>query len=75
MNSDDRSPLARAMGLVHRIIASSLMLALPAVGGIWLDRRLETFPLLLILGVVLGVLSAGWNFYSLIVALSEDESK
>ncbi len=32
-------------------------------GGIWLDRRLETAPLFLLIGLVLTFLSVGYEFY------------
>jgi F0F1-type ATP synthase assembly protein I len=46
--------MAVAMAWVHQIITISLMMALPALGGYWLDERWGTKPWLVICGAVLG---------------------
>ncbi len=53
-NSDDRSPLAIAMEWSARLMGISLEMALPAGGGVWLDLRLGTSPVFVILGAMLG---------------------
>ena len=53
-SSDDRSPIARALGIVSRLTAIGLEMALPGLGGCGLDRWLGTTPLLLFVGVLLG---------------------
>jgi F0F1-type ATP synthase assembly protein I len=44
-------------------IVGSLMVFL--VGGIWLDRRLGTQPLFVLVGMVLAFISIGYNLYEL----------
>ncbi len=55
--------MARAMGLATQVTNIGLMMALPGLGGYWLDGRMGTGPLWLILGVFLGV---GTGVYSLV---------
>jgi len=48
MNSpDERSPIARGMEMVARVMAASLMMVLPGLGGQWLDRQLGSSWLVL----------------------------
>ncbi len=54
-DSDDRPPMVRGMEWASRVTAISLEMVLPALGGVWIDRKLGTVPLFLILGVVLGL--------------------
>ena len=53
-NDDQRSSLAAGLGWASRITNIGLQLALPPLGGMWLDKRWGTAPWLLILGAVLG---------------------
>jgi F0F1-type ATP synthase assembly protein I len=55
---DDRSPFAVAMEWSARLTTISMELVLPALGGYWLDQRLGTRVLFLILGVMLGFVAA-----------------
>jgi hypothetical protein len=55
---DDRSPLALAYQWSARITSISLELLLPMLIGLWLDQRWGTLPLLLIVGVILGFVTA-----------------
>jgi ATP synthase protein I len=50
----------RALGLVSGLgFAIAVPLVLLAAGGVWLDGRLGTSPLFLLVGIVLGLVSAG----------------
>jgi F0F1-type ATP synthase assembly protein I len=55
---DDRSPFALAYEWSARMTSISLELIVPTLLGYWLDRRWGTLPLLLIVGVVLGFVTA-----------------
>jgi F0F1-type ATP synthase assembly protein I len=55
---DDRSSFASAYMWSARITSISLELVIPVLIGYWLDYRWGTLPLLLIVGVVLGFLTA-----------------
>ena len=51
---DDRSPFAAALEWSTRLTAIGLEMALPAGGGYWLDHRIDTAPVFVILGAMLG---------------------
>ena len=55
---DDRPPFALAMEWTSRVTAISLEMVLPALIGYWLDQRLGTSVLFLVLGVMLGFVTA-----------------
>jgi len=73
-DGDDRSPMARAAGLASQVITASLSMALPALGGAWLDKRIGTGPAFLIVGLVLGLSSGTWQIVKL-AQLSEKPTK
>jgi F0F1-type ATP synthase assembly protein I len=52
--SDDRSPMTLAIEWSTRLTAIGLEMALPAAAGHWLDLRLGTSPVFVILGAMLG---------------------
>ena len=62
MNDERRGPqpIAAAMEWVAKITTVGLEMALPAIGGGWLDRRLGTSYWALI-GVALGVTVGIWH--------------
>lgn len=55
---DDRSPFALAYQWSARITSISLELVVPVLIGYWLDHRLHVLPLFLILGAILGFVTA-----------------
>jgi F0F1-type ATP synthase assembly protein I len=57
------TPLARGVMWATQISTLGLEVALPALGGYWLDQRLGTSPILLIVGVCLGF---GVSLYSIV---------
>lgn len=46
----------------------ALSLAVMAGGGVWLDTRFDTAPLWSLVGLVLGLIAAGYQLYELILA-------
>jgi ATP synthase protein I len=52
---DDRPPYAVAAEWVSRITTVSLQMVLPAVLGFWVDQKLGTVMLFLVLGAILGM--------------------
>lgn len=58
---DDRSPMAQAMAWAARITTISLEMALPGLGGYWIDRRLGTKLVFTLIGVSLGMIVGGWH--------------
>jgi F0F1-type ATP synthase assembly protein I len=49
------------MDWVSRLTAIGLEMALPGAGGLWLDLKLGTSPLFLVIGVVLGFVAGLWQ--------------
>ena len=56
--TDDRSLNAKAMSKVSEILACCLMMVIPALIGIWLDRTFSTMILFTLVGLVFGVTGA-----------------
>ena len=59
---DDRSPWIKAMEWTTRLTTIALEMALPGVGGFFLDQWLGTRVVFLILGVLIGFLGPGLLF-------------
>lgn len=63
--------------LLSRISLAGLELGIAVgvgvVGGMYLDRRLDTSPWLMLVGVLLGVGSGFYNLYRLALAQSDDD--
>ena len=55
---DGRSPMARASEWATRIMTISLEMVLPGLGGYWLDQKLHTMALFMLLGFALGCTAA-----------------
>lgn len=51
---------------------TAVALALFIAGGIWLDRKLDTVPVFMLVGLVLGLLSAGYQLYELALLGQKD---
>ena len=51
---NQRSSMSSAMRWVSQITTASFMMALPALGGYWLDHTWRTGPWFLVAGAVLG---------------------
>lgn len=56
--SDDRSAVAIAYQWASRIMLVALEMVLPGLAGHWLDRRLGTVVLFLLIGLALGCTGA-----------------
>ncbi len=47
-----------------------------AMGGLWLDGRFDTSPILAIIGILLGVAIAGYGVYRMLIpAMERDKDK
>jgi F0F1-type ATP synthase assembly protein I len=56
-------PALRFMGLGWLVVLSVLI---GLLGGLWLDRRLETTPLFMLVGLALGLAAAARSTYRMI---------
>lgn len=54
------------------------MLAAPLVVlttvGVWVDKRLETFPIAIIISVIFGLILTGFEFYKIVIPFLEKRS-
>ncbi|MBN1910796.1 MAG: AtpZ/AtpI family protein [Pirellulales bacterium] len=57
--------MAQAMGWVSQVTTIGLEMALPALAGHWLDQRLGTKLVFLLLGTVLGFATGMWHLLKL----------
>jgi F0F1-type ATP synthase assembly protein I len=64
-SDDDRSSIGRAIGLGNTLITISLEMALPGAIGYWIDQRLGTKVVFLILGLILGITTGMWHLIKL----------
>jgi len=54
-------------------VAISIILGL--LGGLWLDRKLETVPIFTLVGVALGIVLAFYGMYKMMLPLLKLEQK
>jgi F0F1-type ATP synthase assembly protein I len=62
---DPRSPLAVAMEWSSRVTGIALEMVLPALVGFWLDQRLGTRMVFLMLGAAVGFAAGMWQLIKL----------
>lgn len=70
--TDRRPPMAKAMQWVSEISAGGFMLALPTLGGWWLDGKFGTSPWCLIVGGFLGLALSFLHILRITGALKSD---
>ena len=67
------------MRLVARLLGVGWYVAICIVGGVWggvwLDEKLDTSPLFLLIGLVLGLVIAGAGVYRMLAALVSADGK
>jgi hypothetical protein len=72
--SDDRSPIAVAYQWASRIIVVAMEMVLPALAGHWVDERLGTVVLFLLVGLGLGCTAATVHLMQMIRTDSRPKS-
>lgn len=73
--TDDRSPMAQAIAWSSRITTVSLEMVLPGVAGYWIDQKLGTVMLFLVLGVIFGMVAGLIHLVRLAGAAGGDASQ
>lgn len=68
-NDRDLQKIATATTLGFGVAIS---LAVMVGGGVWLDRRLDMAPVFTLIGLVLGLISAGYQLYELALLNRQD---
>ena len=63
LNRRDLTTVLQFLGLGWYV---ALCLLAGIAGGIWLDRRLESLPVLTLLGLALGLITAGYGTYKML---------
>jgi F0F1-type ATP synthase assembly protein I len=63
--SDDRSAIAKAYHWASRIMIVSLVMVLPGIAGYWVDERLGTRVLFMLVGFALGCTAAVYQLIQL----------
>jgi F0F1-type ATP synthase assembly protein I len=72
---DDRSPIALAYAWATRIMVVALTMVLPGLAGHWLDKRLGTVVLFLLIGLALGCVAATFQLMQIIRVENNRKSK
>ena len=67
--------LGPAIKLIGSAFYIGLCILLGVIGGVWLDKKLETQPIFVIIGLVLGLVFAAWGFYEMLIPLIKENSK
>jgi F0F1-type ATP synthase assembly protein I len=74
-DTDDRSSQVKALDLASRITSISVGFVLPILGGVYLDRWLETRIVFLLLGVLLGMALGGLRLAKLVSSLQTKQDR
>lgn len=69
--ADKRPPVAAAMAWAAQITQLGLELAVPVLLGHWLDGKWGTAPVLVIVGALLGILTATLHFIQMVKRLNK----
>jgi ATP synthase protein I len=67
--------LGPAIKLIGSAFYIGLCILLGVIGGVWLDKKLETQPIFVLIGLVLGLVMAFWGFYQMVIPLIKENSK
>ena len=66
------SPVVRMIGAAFYI---GVCIFLGIFGGVKLDEKLDTQPIFVLIGLVLGLVLAFWGFYQMVIPLIKENSK
>jgi ATP synthase protein I len=69
---DKWGPAVRLIGIGFYI---SACIVGGIVGGLWLDQKLDTKPIFLLVGLILGLILAFWGVYQMIVPMVNNNKK
>jgi F0F1-type ATP synthase assembly protein I len=72
--SDDRSAIAKSVDLAYALMSICAMLALPALGGFYLDRWLGTRLLFTVIGLLFGLAASVLQFLKLLKRLEQNST-
>jgi ATP synthase protein I len=69
---DKWGPAVRLIGIGFYI---SACIVGGIVGGLWLDQKLDTKPIFLLVGLILGLILAFWGVYQMIAPMVNKDKK
>lgn len=69
---DKWGPAVRLIGIGFYI---SACIVGGIVGGLWLDQKLDTKPILLLVGLISGLILAFWGVYQMIAPMVNKDKK
>jgi ATP synthase protein I len=46
-----------------------------ALGGLWLDKKFDTQPILILIGLILGLILAFWGVYQMLIPIIRESNK
>lgn len=72
--TDDRSAIAKSLDLAYVLMSICAMLALPALGGFYLDRWLGTRLLFTVIGFGIGLATSVFQFLKLLKGLERNNA-
>jgi hypothetical protein len=72
---DERSPVALAYQWATRIMVVAMMMVLPGLAGHWVDEKLGTVVLFLLVGLGLGCTAAALQLMHIIRSENHPKSK
>jgi ATP synthase protein I len=62
--------------LAFKILGASFYIGvsifLGVAGGLWVDHKLNTQPIFILIGLILGLVVAFWGFYRMIIPIIKD---
>ncbi len=70
--SDDRSAIAKSLDLAYVLMSICAIVALPALGGFYLDRWLGTRLLFTVIGLLFGLSASVFQFLKLLKRLERN---
>ena len=72
---DDRAPLLKAVQYSSRVTTIALEMVVPGLIGLWIDRKLGTVMVFLVLGMVLGMVGGVAHLIQLGTSFARDAAR
>lgn len=70
---EDRAPANQWLSLLNLGWVFLATMGLCVFGGLWVDKRFDTAPLFILIGVFLGFAASGYSFYQTLRKLNGDK--
>ena len=60
---DDASPKSSGLNMMSVGLEVTAILVVFTLGGLWLDRKIGTYPWLLLVGLTMGMIGGSYSFW------------